>query len=97
MRPINPVQSQTSRPRPDEWPGREPPWLVELLYQHFLDDFWSTGAGELTSTPLDVEHSPREVYVRAFEQRVGARRAGGSARRRPQSARLAGQSQRCSA
>ena len=51
-----------------------PPWVVEYLYQWFLDDYWSTGAGELSSKPLDAEFLPKEIYARAFAQRVGRRR-----------------------
>lgn len=50
-----------------------PPWVVDHLYQQFLDDYWSTGAGELSSKPLDPESLPKEVYIRAFAQRVGRR------------------------
>ena len=50
-----------------------PPWVVDQLYQQFLDDYWSTGAGELSSKPLDPESLPKEVYIRAFAQRGGRR------------------------
>ena len=50
-----------------------PPWVVDHLYQQFLDDYWSTRAGELSSKPLDPESLPKEVYIRAFAQRVGRR------------------------
>ena len=50
-----------------------PRWVVDHLYQQFLDDYWSTGAGELSSKPLDPESLPKEVYIRAFARRSSRR------------------------
>jgi hypothetical protein len=53
-------------------PRSTPPWVVDHLFERFLDDFWSAGAGELTEAPLDAERAPREAYVRVFGPRAGS-------------------------
>lgn len=62
-------------------PDGTPPWVVDQLYRQFLEDFWSSGAGELSSRPLDAARAPREVYVSTFSgRRTGAESASLEAR-----------------
>lgn len=75
-----------------------PQWVIDQLYQQFLDDYWSTGAGELSKKALDAEPSPKEVYVRALAQRFGPGWIDPVSRHRQTSTRLPEhRSQRCSA